>query len=81
VAGEHLPVGGDKVKPLVLSRPLLLHVAKEIAAWALGLADLVEVEGDRDAILRDEPDNAFVGQGARTEPVGVASAALQRVVA
>ena len=26
---------------LVLGRPLLLHVAKEIAAGALGLADLV----------------------------------------
>jgi hypothetical protein len=58
-----------------------LHIAIEIAAGPFGFADLVEVERDRDAVLGDETDDAFVGQRALTEPVGIPSAALQWIIA
>jgi hypothetical protein len=61
VAGEHLAVGRDQVESLVLSRSLLLYLAKKIAPGALGFADLVEVKGDGDAVSRDEADDTLVG--------------------
>src|SRR5262245_27978297 len=45
-------------------RALLLHLAEEVPGGDLGLADLVEVEGDGDAVLGDEAADGVVGQGA-----------------
>ena len=80
VGGEHLPVWGDYPQALVV-RLLLLDGAEEVAGLALLPPDLVEVEGDGDEAGADEADDGGVGQGARTEPGGVPSALLQRVVA
>src|SRR5262249_56740209 len=66
---------------LGLGGPLPLHVAEEVAGGALGLADLVQVEGHGDACLRDEAGDLVVRQWAPTEPLRVPSAALQWVVA
>src|SRR5262249_37105749 len=60
---------------------LFLHGAEEVAGLALSVANLVEIDRHGNRPLADDLDIAFVGQRARTEPLAVASAALQWIVA
>jgi hypothetical protein len=46
---------------LILGGPLFLHIAEEIAARTFRFADFVQVQGDGDAALRDEADDAVIG--------------------
>src|SRR5207248_3930154 len=81
MAGQHLAIGTDKIESLVLGRPLFLHVAEEVAAGTLGLANLVEVQCNRNAVGRQESDDILIRQRTLTESMSVASAALQRIIA
>src|SRR5437763_14055575 len=78
---QHLALGADEVESLILAWPLFLRGAEEVTACSLGLANLVEIERHGDAVARNETNHVLVGEGARTEPIGIASAALEWVVA
>src|SRR5262249_46657238 len=73
VEPERLALGRDDPQTL---RPLLQERAEELAGG--GVREAVGVEGDRDEGFGNEFDDRGVVEGARTEPGGVPSAALQR---
>src|SRR5204863_8995956 len=60
---------------------LLLGGAEENPARILRHADAVEVHGNGNEVLGNAADDAVIGERARTEPGGVASAALQGIIA
>jgi hypothetical protein len=77
---EHLAVGSDQPQTLILRR-LLVDGAEEIAGRPLGVANLVQVQGDGDATGRNAAADLFVRQWTRTESKRKSSTPLQRLVA
>ena len=74
VARQHLAVGRDQVKPLVLRRPLFLHAAEEVSRGILLFADHIEIQRNRNGVRGDKADDVVLAQRALTEPVGITSA-------